>query len=233
MRIVTLLVVLAVSAFAGERNLQLANPATQQSIQELATVIRTVGQIKTVNIERPGSFHVEGTPGELDMAEWMLSHFDRPTGWRPNEQELKNPAARTFQNSVRIFYLAADITPQSTQETLTILRTVLDTQKVFNFTAHRALVVRGTSTELEAIEWLLRAMAGRATSEPYKLEDPRFDTLRVFPLAPATSPKQVQETLTRLRTDLRIQKIFNLSSPPTLVVRATAADMDRVAKSIQ
>jgi hypothetical protein len=233
MRILTLLVVLAASAFAGERNVQLANPATQQSLQELATAIRTVGQIKTVNIEAPASFHIEGTPGELDMAEWMLTHFDRPTGWRPNEQELNNPAARTFQNNVRIFYLAADITPQGTQETLTILRTVLDTQMVYNFTPHRALVARGTSPHLEAIEWVLKAMSSGTISEPYKLEDPRFDTVRVFPLAPATSQKQIQETLTRLRMDLRIQKVFTLSSPPTIVVRATAADMDRVAKSLQ
>jgi len=227
MRHALLLAFLATSCFAEERTVPLANPATKQALQEMATVLRTVVQLKTVKIEDTPSIYVQGTPAEIDMAQWVVSRFDRPVNWRPNEQEVRNPATRTFEGQLRIFYVPGDVTPQGIQERLTILRTVLDTQLIFNFTPQQALIARGTPAELEAIEWVLRSLANEGSSEPYKLADPRFPLVRIFAMPPATTGKQMQETLTRLRTQVPIQKVFNLTSPPRLVVRATAADLDR------
>lgn len=218
--------------FAAEINLPLAHPATGRDLQEYLTVIRTVGQIRTVGVENGSTIHVEGTPEEIAFAQWVVKQVDRPAGWQPSAQDLENPATRTFENKARLFYLPENISVQSTQETLTIIRTVLDAQKIFNTTSRHALIAAGTPAELEAMEWLLKALV-TPTSEPYRIADPRFDTLRVFALAPTTTAQQTQEVLTHLRRDLRIQKVFNLNTPPTIVVRASAADIDRTARELK
>ncbi len=53
---------------------------------------------------------------------------------------------------MKVFYLPKPATPQQVQEVLTILRTVTAVQKVFNYSALNAIVVRcdaGTMTLVE------------------------------------------------------------------------------------
>ncbi|MCU1330607.1 MAG: hypothetical protein JWN34_5977 [Bryobacterales bacterium] len=234
MRTLTLLVVLTASAFAEVRDIKLANALAPRNVQELATILRTVVGVQILTIEN-GVVHVDALVEQVDMCEFIVNRFDKPAGWLPSEQERKNPSARNYRDVVRIYYLdlPAAGAIQSMQETLTVLRTVLDVQRIFNYTSHQALTVRGTGPELEAIEWLLTAMAKGTSSEPYKLQGAALDTVRVFALPADTSAATLSNTLKALRTDLHIQKVFNVTAPPIIVARAAAADLDLVAKRLQ
>ncbi len=53
---------------------------------------------------------------------------------------------------VKVFYLSNPTTPQEIQEMLTVLRTVFDVQKVFNYTAQNALVVRCDADTMALVE---------------------------------------------------------------------------------
>lgn len=53
---------------------------------------------------------------------------------------------------VKVFYLTNPTTPQEIQEMLTVLRTVFDVQKVFNYTAQNALVVRCDADTMALVE---------------------------------------------------------------------------------
>jgi general secretion pathway protein D len=53
---------------------------------------------------------------------------------------------------VKVFYLTNPTTPQEIQEMLTVLRTVFGIQKVFNYTAQNALVVRCDADTMALVE---------------------------------------------------------------------------------
>ena len=229
---------------ADERTLQLTNPSTLRGMQEIATILRTVGDIKNLSLDAPhASFAVSGTPAELDFAEWIVHQVDRPAGWQPSEQDRNNPSTREYHlapgtpNGVaRAFYLTSTLQPRPTQETLTILRTVLDVQKIFNYTDHHILVYRGPAAQVEAVDWTLKILDSPAgtpvPTEPWRLDSKPFDLLRVFSLPPDTTSPQMQQLITVLRRDDFVMKVFSLSNPPLLVEAATAPMLDQTAKRI-
>ncbi len=245
MRLALCFTAFAALACADDRTIRFTNPITPRGLQETATIFRTVGQIRDVAPDQANSsFMVSGTPAELDFIEWMGHQLDRPANWQPTEQERNNPAAREYRlppgerfGTARAFYLANLVQPRAMQEVLTILRTVLDLQIVFNFSEHPMLLYRGTPAQLDAVDWALKildAPAGTAVpNEPWKFEARFFDLVRVYRLPADTTTKQVQELITVLRTKDNVMKVFSLSSPPMLVEAGTAAMLDQTARRIE
>ena len=202
-----------------------------RSVQEVSTILRTVADIRELQLE-DGAFVMKAPIPELDMAEWLIHRLDQPGGWAPTVQERENPSTRDFAGGVRIYYLLPTTSVQETQETLTILRTVLDVQKIFNYTPHRALAMRGTKAERDAVEWLLTAMDAGSDSAPYRLEGKPNDQVKVFSLAPGTGVTELKQLMTELRVQLRINKVFNRTPRPVFVVRGTADELDKAGKAI-
>jgi general secretion pathway protein D len=64
----------------------------------------------------------------------------------------RNNRAQYTDQVVKVFYLQNPTTPQEIQEILTVLRTVFDVQKVFNYTAQNALVVRCDADTMALVE---------------------------------------------------------------------------------
>lgn len=227
MRLTALFLVVAASLGAEERVFPMANALTPESTQEILTILRTTLQLRDVSMEPGPKVRVGGPDADFGASEWLVHQLDHPVGWQPSEQEVKNPATRDYHGAVRVYYLPADISVQSIQETLTILRTVLDVKKVFHYTQQNALVVADSQPQLEAIDWLLGAMAENVPSAPYKLQPKPDDNLKVFTLAPGA---QVGVILTDLRSRLRIQKVFPKTNPVMFVVRGKAAELDAAEK---
>jgi hypothetical protein len=163
--------------------------------------------------------------------------------WQPTEQEKSNPSAREYRlppgeryGTARSFHLGNTLKPQAVQEVLTILRTVLDVQMIFNYTDRQMLVYRGTPVQMDAVDWTLKTLDSPADTpvppEPVKLDTRFFDLLRIYRLPPNTSSQQMQDLITTLRTKDNVMKVFNLTSPPMLVEAGTAAMLDQTARRI-
>ncbi|MDP9170500.1 MAG: hypothetical protein M3N54_07785, partial [Acidobacteriota bacterium] len=82
--------------------------------------------------------------------------------WKPLSQNtifvtVDNPTKRReyAEQVVKVFYLSNVTSPQEMQEILTVLRTVVDVQKVFNFTAQNALIVRAEADTMALVEKLI------------------------------------------------------------------------------
>ncbi len=242
MRLAAFVLAFTTLASAEERTVVLAHDPTPRGVQEIATILRTVADIPKLSIDNTHlSFTMEGSAAQLDGAAWLVQQLDKPAGWRPSEQERENPSTREFRLAssekgpiLRILYLPENTSTRGMQETLTIMRTVLDVQKIFNYSSQHALAIRGTAGELAADEWLLQALEANTVSPPYPLvEGVPADLVRVFPLPPdATSPRMAQ-LITALRSKpLFVQKVFTRSVPPVIAVRGTAAQLDQAEKQI-
>jgi hypothetical protein len=244
---VALILTFTACAFADERTVTMVNGSTPRGQQEMATIIRTVVDIPKVSTGTDGrSFHLDAPSAPLDAAEWIIHQLDRPAGWEPSPQERTNPSTRQFRlppgtlggDVIRVYYMPDSITSQSMQETLTVLRTVMDMQKIFSYSSCHALVYRGTEDWLDALEWLLPALQLRTVSALYKLPpegsmQPGLELVRVFPLSAGSTGEQTNQLLRELRMKpVSIQKVFTRTIPPAIVVRGTAAELDQAARKI-
>jgi len=219
-----------------------AGAASPRAVQELLTVIRTVGDIQKIFYYMDhADLVVRGPAAELGLAEFLTSSLDQT----PDPQRTAMTMSPEYQynwgrgtDTVRVYYLAHSAQPQQTQEILTNLRTVLQVQRVFNFTAMEALVLRGSPETVAAAEWMIRSLDVPADARNAPREftastlSPGGAMIHVLYPANLRGPALMQ-TLTALRTDLNIQEAFLKTTPATLVVRGSADQVTKADQLIQ
>lgn len=93
----------------------------------------------------------------LDQLSVVTKSFWKPLSQNTIFVTVDNPTKRReyAEQVVKVFYLSNVTTPQEMQEILTVLRTVVDVQKVFNYTAQNALIVRAESDTMALVEKLI------------------------------------------------------------------------------
>lgn len=233
----------------GIRMFQLTHAAAEspQAVQEMITVIRTVGDLQKIFVYTDHSdLVVRGTASELDLVRFMIDSLDQT----PNPQRAALTMTPEYHYSwsytpkasgtdtVRIYYLAHSPQPMQIQEILTNLRTVLDVQKVFNFTPLRALVLRGSPETVAASEWMIRSLDLPADAQVSTQEFtaspsmPGGSSLQVLYPANLKGPALMQ-TLTAVRSNAGIQKAFLKTSPSTIVMRGSADQITKADQIVQ
>jgi hypothetical protein len=166
---------------------RLTNAPTEKALKEVAALLRAVtgSPYLSSNIAQ-STIAITGTPEQLALAEWLAKAIDKPAGWRPSDSEYGNPAAREYklpsgpEEVARVFYLRDTATPQAVQEILTIVRTVLDVQKLFFRSEPKMLAYRTDPSMADLIEWLLPKLDSQSgdpshTSDSFKLPTPARD----------------------------------------------------------
>ncbi|HXJ39724.1 MAG TPA: hypothetical protein VNH18_10630 [Bryobacteraceae bacterium] len=228
-----LMAIASMSVWAEDRTVRISNPPNEQGFQQLATVVRTVGQIRNVAVDpSKATFTFEGDPGELATCEWLLRSMDKPRGWTPSVQDVSNPASREFRPAsggddlIRIWYLRSAGSPRDVQEILTILRTVADVRMVMNFGPELGLALRGNAATMDMADWLLSKIdvsAGEGPGEVYIGKGAPEDMAQVLYLNPARTPQELQNLIGTVRTTGHVNKVFSRTSPPMIAVRGTPA----------
>src|ERR1700730_5287377 len=78
----TIGVFLAASAFAQQtdRTLHFTATSSAQSFQQMATVIHAIAEIPQASVDTTErSLSLQGTSGQVALAEWMFTNLDKPT----------------------------------------------------------------------------------------------------------------------------------------------------------
>jgi general secretion pathway protein D len=93
----------------------------------------------------------------LDQISIVTKSFWKPLSANTIFVTVDNPTKRReyAEQVVKVFYLSNVTTPQEMQEMLTVLRTVVDVQKVFSFTSQNALIVRAEADTMALVEKLI------------------------------------------------------------------------------
>jgi type II secretory pathway component GspD/PulD (secretin) len=211
------------------------SPDTPQQIQEILTVLRTVGDIQKVfNDTALSDLVVHGTANQLALVEYILKGVDIAPGTVTiaATPEFHYSDRARANDVVRVFYLSHTNTPQQMQEILTTLRVVIDIQKVFNYTALNALTIRGTASDLAASEFIIRSLdlpADAKAAPPSEFNIPGGNVIGVY-YTSNFSGKKLTAAVTLLRDNLQLTKTFMKTTPQTLIYRGTA---DQIAKAEQ
>jgi hypothetical protein len=210
---------------------RLTQDENKQDLEEIARVLHGTGSIQQVSIDDlKGTVSVEGTAGQIAMADWLVHQLDLPAdGGLSGVHAYRAPD--TGAEMVRVFYAGNASRPRDLQEIVTAVRSVADVQRVFVYNPLKAMVVRGTVQQISLAAWIvdqLNQPAGAAAPAPHEFKLPGDDVARVFELTYPETPQQLQEIVTLIRSVGDVMRLFTYGPRRAVVLRATA---ERVALS--
>lgn len=210
-------------------------PQTDESLQEAVTIVRTVAADPQVSADASTDTLTFSGPAEaVNLAAWVLPQIDKATADEAIH-EYRLPSG----DIGRVIFIPGVPTPQTVQELVTILRTVADVQKIFTFTSNHAIVMRAPAWQAAFAGWILDQVMQKPDSTPreFTVGGPDYRGMghgaRVNFLVNMTSPRQMQEVLTVLRTVSDVQKVFSYTTSHALVLRADDTDLKRAEWIIQ
>jgi hypothetical protein len=132
----------------------------------------------------------------------------------------------------RVLYFTHTDTPQNLQEITNIVRAMADTPATFD-AVKKTMSMHGTSAQIALAEWLLSEMDRPVAPtpspvpaiQPYRNERGQDEVVRVFSLAYAVSPVNLQQLTNLLRSTSDMQRMFPYNALKLLVARGSAEQM--------
>ena len=228
------------SAQDRDRTFYLTHTPTVQQFQEVATVIRTIADIKQVSADNDQkSVTVHTSAGQIAMAEWLFNELDSPAAQPSVPHEYRAPGST--DDVVRVFYVTTAPTVQDFQMISTLVRTISGIVRVFTYNGRNALVIRGTDVQMGLAEWLLKELEPKSspTSAEYQVVPGDLphdeNVVRVLYLTHTGSVQDFQKAATQIRTATNITRVFTYNGSKALAVRGTAEKValaDRLAKDL-
>lgn len=210
---------------------------TVQEQQEVATLIRTVGEVRQVWVYQPQkALIMRGTAEQLAMAEWISTALDRhKQGQLPQTPEFR--LASGTDNIVRMFWASTPSGIQAFQEMATSMRTISEIRRVFTYNEQKAMAVRGTAEQLDLAAWLINELDQPAhiVSPPYTIADSPWNLVHVFFLSPSatSSPADFQKIAKDVRTAGNIRFVFTYTPTLAIVVRGAENQMQVAGKMLE
>jgi hypothetical protein len=138
-----------------------ANAATVQDFQEIATMTRTIAEIRRVfTYNTPRAIAMRGTSAQLVFAEWLFNEIDQPRNGEGSHVSATYtyPDSPDAENAVRVFYLPHTATVQEFQKIAVTIRTTAAIRRLFTYNSPRAMAVRGTLNQLDQAQRLLNEL---------------------------------------------------------------------------
>ena len=142
----------------------IANAASIQDFQEIATAVRTIADIRRVfTYNEPRIFVARGTADQNVLVQWLVQQLDKPAIGQPGARAVASsspyeyPSPVDADHTIRVFYLHSP-TPQEFQQTAAQIRMKTGIRRVFTYNAPRALAVRGTIDQVAMAERLVKAL---------------------------------------------------------------------------
>jgi hypothetical protein len=201
--------------------LRLANTDGAHAIQELATVTRSIADLRELSVNAADrSITFNGTPEQNRIAEWLVPRLD-VRGARPLSSEYK----AGNDDVVRIFYISHAETPQQFTEIVTTARSLAEVPRAFIYQTAKALVARGTAEQIAFMEWLLPHLDVPAPhSEPpqHRVGARMDDIARVFYLNNVQTVQELQEITTMVRSIAEIRRVFTYNAAKAVAMRGSA-----------
>lgn len=216
------------------RVFHLAHTPTVQSLQELATAVRAITEVRRLfSYGDPRIIVVRGTEEQVAVAGWLLQQLDTPgkTGFAVSrEQPMTDPYG---EGHIRIFYPRTLQTVQQLQEMATCTRALAEIRRLFTYNLKAAIIVRGTAERLRLAEWLLGELDQKprteyAASPQYVMPDVAAEGfVRVFYAPHTKTVAELQKLAVEVRTTTQVRRLFTYNTPSAICVRGTANQIAR------
>ncbi len=234
---------LATLAFAQadlERVYHFSNTSSPQSLNEIATVVRSMTDLRTVQVDATAqTLTFSGSPEQGALADWLMIHLDKRTSAIPSPPIFQ--AHFDQDPAVKMFYLRHTPTAQTLQELATVIRTLVQAPRVFVYHGESALVTRGTPDQVKLAEWLVEQLDRSAppSAAEFRLsvttptvQGAADDAVRILPVPQASTVQQLQQIATQIRSQTKIRHLLTYSGLRVIGVRGTTAQLQQAQQII-
>src|SRR5205085_1319231 len=132
------------------RVFHLDNTPTPKMLQEIATDVRSIADIRRLFIyTNARAMTVRGGPSQIALAEWLVSQLDQPASAPPRTAEAREyRPSGTVDDVVRVFFLTHADSPQRLQQIATEVRTTTAVKRLFTYNGPHAMALRGTAGQI-------------------------------------------------------------------------------------
>lgn len=219
----------AAAQTAQDRTFSIAYIPSGQQLQEVATVIRAIADIRQSSADNEEkTIAVHGTPDQIEFAAWILHQVDRPGGQQPpqpgSEPVLEYHMDASGENVVRLFYVPYAKSVPAFQEVVTAIRSATDIRRMFTYNAPRLVAARGTADQMAAAAWLFDQFGKPETSAAAESRMPGTpdDVLQVLHFPHTQTVQDFQEMATVVRSVADIRRLFTYNDARAVVARGDA-----------
>lgn len=206
----------------------LAHTHAQAPLNELVTVMRTVGDIQRIFTYPPlNAVGIRTTTGKAQFADWMVQQMDVSPTSRPvtARHDLPLPACGDAQAEVR--FLTNVGSQIGVNELVTILRAVADIQMIFTHSSEPlGIAFRSCPSTLELGDWLIQqtdvAPGSRSNSDKYEYQVPNSvdPVVRVYYLK-GNDAAEYKTCVTAIRDAAKVSHIFYSLTTGAVALRGT------------
>ncbi|HEX4593744.1 MAG TPA: hypothetical protein VH157_05700 [Bryobacteraceae bacterium] len=221
----------------------LANAATVQNFQEIATAVRSVADIRRMfTYNEPKAIVVRGTADQAALAEFLFSEIDKPSIGPVSSQPSRSSAIYTYrpdtqEGVLKVFYLPQTKTVADFQEINLVIRTITRARRLFTYNAPRAVIVRGSADQIALADWMFNELSQPANPQDagpheYRLAAASDEVVEVF-LTHAQTAQRLQEITMQIRSATKDPDTVPYNASRAVVVRGTAAQISRAGLVIK
>jgi hypothetical protein len=216
-----------------DRTLPFRNLQSTPDFAEAATVIRSIGEIRDLQVnaaERSLSLHAD--PEQVAFADWLFTKLDR------NDEPIPGPGPldyRTTQGSsdlIRVVYFRYLKTPEDIRQLSTVVRSLTEIRRAFVSIAAGAFVARGTQDQMDAASWLIDSLdkpeLGTGTKE-YRMGGNGEDVIGLLHV-PAASSEELQNFGSQVVLATQSRYVFTYYPLRVIAIRNTPAKLQEAAK---
>ncbi|MBL0156668.1 MAG: hypothetical protein IPP47_06135 [Bryobacterales bacterium] len=222
------------------RVIYLTHSENVRDFQEVMTAIRTVTDVRQMYpYFARKAVGMRGTPAQMQIAVWAAGELDTPATARssPNSTGHQSQVQDGSAEVVGLTYLAHSGSPKNLNQVMILIRTLTDIRRVFPVQSRSAMSWRGTVDQIRLVEWLVRELDQPADAPlpPNTVEHQNFvndgsgEVGRLFHLAQARTPRDLNELMTLIRASTDIRRVFPAEARKVLGFRGTAQQIQMAA----
>lgn len=135
-----------------------SSAANVRGLQESATVIRSVAEIRSLfTYSRLRLIFLRGTEAQANLAQWLAGQFDLAIQGKGAPVTKTFDALHSNEDTIAVLYLNSAPSVETFQQAVVQLRTASHVRRVFTYNAPRAVVARDTAERVAAIESMIQA----------------------------------------------------------------------------
>jgi hypothetical protein len=212
-----------------------------QYLQETVNAVRSVVDIqRCFPMNQQKAIVMRGLPEQVKAADWLLGVLDQPAGAQTGGaagREYRLPEGAWNDRGgllVRVAAMTRLDTPQALQEAVNVARSMADIYRLYPLYSRRLLVMRGNDDQIALVDWLLSKFdgaGGQGTNE-FKVGGPGNQMAQVAYLNAGT-PEGLQETVSEIRSETKMQRVFPFNAQRAVAMRGTADQLAQAQQVIQ
>ena len=211
-----------------------ANANSTQAIQELATNLRSLCEIRSLFTYGPLHAIVASlSPEQMRLADWLVSGLDQPAG-------LDAPPPPQFSISAddvaRIYPVKHAGSVQTFQEMATGVRSLTLIRRLFTFNQTNTICFRGTQEQIQMAEWLLSQVdraEPQAANATYRIPGRETtDVVEVFFVKQSLTQANFQKNVTEMRRQTQITRVFTYNPLLAVMVRGTEEQLAQAERML-